>query len=138
MAFNLAWKQMDAEALAALWSLEGDIVHADGFTERGRRTIQQNRAEQFRRREFRGSRHVIAFGSVRCITDSIAVVDGRWELSGVLDISENTMPLAEGLSTLVVRKADQLWQIEAYRFNVKPGSPAPPRLLSRPGYPDKR
>ena len=138
MAFNLAWRQNDAEAVAALWADEGDIVHADGFTERGRRTIQQNRAEQFRRREFRSSRHVIAVGSVRCINPSAAVVDARWELSGVLDVSGNTLPPAEGLSTLVVQRTGDAWLIEAYRFNVKPGSPAPPRLLPRPGYPDRR
>lgn len=137
-SFNLAWRQMDAEAVADLWTDEGDIVHADGFTERGQRTIRQNRAEQFRRREFRGSRHVLAFGSVRCITNSVAVVDSRWELSGVLDTSGNTAPHADGLSTLVVRRVAGTWQIEAYRYNVKPGAPAPPRLLSRPGYPDKR
>lgn len=137
MAFNLAWRRVDAEAVAALWADEGDIVHADGFTERGRQTIQQNRSEQFRRREFRGSRHVLAFGSVRCINPRVAVVDSRWELSGVLDLSGNTVPNADGLSTLVVQRSGDQWLIEAYRYNVKPGAPAPPRLLARPGYPDK-
>ena len=136
--FNLSWRTMDAEAVASLWAQEGDIVHADGFTERGRKTIQQNRAEQFRRKEYRSSRHTIAFGSVRCITTSVAVVDAKWELRGVLDSAGNTLPDAEGLSTLVVRRAGDPWLIEAYRYNVKAGSSSPPRLLPRPGYPDKR
>lgn len=138
MFFNLAWRQLDAEKVAALWTDEGDIVHGDGFTERGRRTIQQNRSEQFRRKEYRGSTHTLAFGSVRCITRSVAVVDSKWELRGVLDTAGNTLPNAEGLSTLVVRRVGEPWHIEAYRYNVKPGTPSPPRLLPRPGYPDKR
>ena len=137
--FNVAWSNKDPEALAALWSIEGDIVHTDGVTtERGRQVIQRNRAEQFRRTEFRGSRHILSFGSLRCINRSVAVVDLKWELRGVLDSAGNTLPNAEGLSTLVVQKTGDAWLIEAYRYNVKPGAPPPPRFLTRPGYPDKR
>ena len=131
-AFNVAWLQHNAEAVAALWSSEGDIVHGDGYTERGRQTIQQNRAEQFRRREFRDSRHVLSFGSIRCITASIAVVDAKWELRGVLDGAGNAVPPADGLSTLVLARGAS-WLIEAYRYSVKPGAPPVPRLLSKPG-----
>jgi len=38
----------------------------------------------------------------------------------------------------VVQRTADSWLIEAYRYNVKPGSPTLPRLLSKPGYPDKR
>lgn len=137
-AFNIAWTNSDAIGLAGLWSLEGDIVHADGFTERGRRVIQQNRTEQFMRKEFRGSKHILSFGGVRCLNQSTAVVDSKWELRGVLDAAAKPLPNAEGLSTLVVQRTGDGWLIEAYRYNVKPGSPPPARLLSRPGYPDKR
>ncbi|HJR59738.1 MAG TPA: creatininase family protein [Vicinamibacterales bacterium] len=137
-AFNVAWTNLDPIALAALWSIEGDIVHADGYTERGRVVIQQNRAEQFRRKEFRGSKHILSFGNVRCINESVAVVDSKWELRGVLDAAGNSLPSADGLSTLVVEKSGDQWAIEAYRYNVKPGSPPPPKLLPKPGYPDKR
>lgn len=137
-SFNVAWRQMDAEGVAALWTEEGDIVHGDGFTERGRRTIQQNRSEQFRRKEYRSSQHTLAFGSVRCITRTVAVVDAKWELRDVLDTAGNALPSAEGLSTLVVRRLGDGWQIEAYRYNVKPGTTSPPRFLTGPGYPDKR
>lgn len=137
-AFNAAWTNMDAFAVAALWGQDGDIVHTDGFTERSQRVIQQNRVEQFIRKEFRGSKHTLSFGSVRCISESVAIVDSKWELRGVLDSAGKALPIAEGLSTLVVERASGGWLIEAYRYNVKPGAPAPPRLLSKPGYPDKR
>jgi uncharacterized protein (TIGR02246 family) len=136
--FNVAWAKKDPEEVAALWTVEGDIVHADGVTaERGRQVIQRNRAEQFRRPEFRASRHVLSFGNVRCINRSVAVVDLKWELRGVLDSAGNTLPNAEGLSTIVLQKRADAYRIEAYRYNVKPGSPPPPRFLTRPGYPDK-
>lgn len=137
-SFNVAWRNKDAAAIAALWAEHGDILHPDGFSERGPHTIEQNRTEQFRRREFRASRHVLSFGAVRCINASVAVIDGKWELRDVLDPAGNALPPADGTSTLVVQRMGQQWLIEAYRFHAKQGSPPPPRFLSRPGYPDKR
>ena len=46
-SFNTHWLNADAESLAALWAEEGDVVHPDGASERGRQTILQNRREQF-------------------------------------------------------------------------------------------
>ena len=137
-AFNAAWANHDPITLGALWAVEGDIMHADGFTERGRLTIQQNRIEQFKAREYRGSKHILGFLNVRCLNRAIAVVDSNWELRGVLDTAGRPLPNAEGLSTLVAERSGNGWLIEAYRYNVKPGAVSPPRLLSKPGYPDKR
>jgi creatinine amidohydrolase len=137
-SFNVAWLKHDPEALAALWAERGDILHADDYSERGPVMIRQNRAEQFRRPEYRNSTHILSFGNVRCIDDAVAVVDSKWQLRGVEDAAGNQMPNTEGQSTLVMKRAGDNWLIEAYRYNVKPGTPQPPRLLSRPGYPDKR
>jgi creatinine amidohydrolase len=135
--FNVAWTNHDAMALGALWASAGDIVHTDGSTERGPVQIRQNRAEQFRRKEYRHSKHILTFGYIRCVNYSVAVVDAKWELRGVEDAAGNQLPDADGPATLVVARAGDSWLIEAYRYHVKPGSP-PPRLLPRPGYPDKR
>jgi len=137
-AFNVAWTNHDAEAIGALWASHGDIVHADGSSERGPLQIRQNRAEQFRRKEYRGSKHILTFGNIRCVNFSVAVVDAKWELRGVEDAAGNQLPNAEGPATLVMARAGDSWLIEAYRYHVKLGSPPPPRLLPRPGYPDKR
>ena len=137
-AFNLGWATLDAEALSLLWSTDGDIVHLDGVAERGRVTIRQNRAEQFRQRQYRGSRHSLAFGVVRCVTRGVAVVDAKWELRGVVDAAGQPLPVAEGLATLVMQRAAEGWLIEAYRYNVKPGTPPPSRPQTKPGHPDKR
>jgi creatinine amidohydrolase len=136
-SFNVAWRNLDPIALAALWTLQGDIMHADGYTERSRFTIQQNRAQQFMRREYRESRHILSFGSVRCISPSVAVVDSKWELRGVRDAAGNTLPNVEGLATIVVQRGGDTWEIEAYRYHERPTSPAPPRVLPKPGDPGR-
>lgn len=133
-AFTLHWTNADAAELASLWSDEGDIVHPDGLIERGRETIRSNRAALFIRREYRGSRHPITLGRIRCLTADTAVADGKWELRGVSDANGKALPAFEGQLTVVLKRTGG-WAIEAYRYTQKP-TPAPmPTWLKRPGYP---
>jgi hypothetical protein len=111
------------------------MVHPDGFTERGRETIRANRAALFMRQEYRSSKHPLTFGSVRCVTADVAVVDGKWELRGVLDAGGKPLPTFEGLLTLVIGRGPTGWAIEAYRYTQKPTSAPMPTWLKRPGYP---
>ena len=133
-AFALHWLNADATQLAGLWSEEGDMVHPDGLTERGRETIRTNRAALFMHKEYRGSKHPMTIGNIRCLTQDIAVADGKWELRGVSDAGGKMLPPFEGLLTLVLKRTGA-WFIEAYRYTQKP-APAPmPTWLKRPGYP---
>jgi creatinine amidohydrolase len=134
-AFTLHWTNADAQLLSSLWSLEGDLVHPDGRTERGRETIRTNRTFLFMQREYRGSRHPLTLGNVRCLNANVAVADGKWELRGVSDAVGKLLPTFEGLSTLVVQKAFGGWLIEAYRYTQKPAAAPMPTLLKRPGFP---
>ena len=134
-AFTFHWNNGDATNLSLLWSIDGDIVHPDGLTERGRETIRANRAVLFARQEYRGSKHPLTFGNVRCVTSDVAVVDGKWELRGLSDASGKALPTFEGLLTLVVARGPSGWAIEAYRYTQKPAAAPMPTWLKRPGYP---
>lgn len=134
-AFSLHWSNADAGMLAMMWADEGDMVHPEGPTERGRETIRANRAALFMRREYRGSRHPLTLGNIRCLSADIAVADGKWELRGVSDSTGKVLPAFEGLCTLVVKRAATGWQIEAYRYTQKPAAAPMPTLLKRPGFP---
>ena len=133
--YGTRWANKDALMFAALWTPTGDIVHTDGTVERGQEIIMQNRIVLFNRREYRGSRHSLLLNMIRCLSRDIAVVDGRWDLRGVLDAKGGPLPIMEGQATLVVRRTEEGWKIEAYRYTLKPqpADPAPPR---RPGSPD--
>lgn len=133
--YNVAWATMDPITLAEIWSQEGDIIHPDGASERGRQTIQQNRTEQFMRREFSGSKHILSIGNVRCLTADVAVVDGKWELRGVRDGTGNPRPRGEGLISIAVKRSTGGWLFEAYRYTVTQQAAVPPTLLKKPGYP---
>lgn len=134
-AFTFHWNNGDATNLSLLWSVDGDMVHPDGLTERGRETIRANRAALFMRQEYRASKHPLTFGNVRCITADSAVVDGKWELRGVMDAGGKPLPIFEGLLTIVMGRGPTGWAIEAYRYTQKPAAAPMPTWLKRPGYP---
>jgi creatinine amidohydrolase len=135
-AFTAFWANKDAELLAALWTEGGDIAHPDGSVERTSRNILINRTELFRRHAYRLSRHPIQIGVIRCLTSDIAIADGKWELRDVTDGNGKILPTVNGLLTLVLRRADGEWRIEAYRYTIDaPAEPLPPTLLKRPGFP---
>jgi creatinine amidohydrolase len=133
-AFANHWNNGDYEKLGAMWSRGGDIVHPDGAIERGSQLITMNRRDLFARREYRNTRHPLVLTMVRCLSEDIAVADGKWELRGVLDSSGKSSPTMEGQVTLVLKRTSG-WLIEAYRYTIKP-PPAPltsPTPLKRPG-----
>jgi hypothetical protein len=134
--FTVHWKNGDAEQLGALWARGGDMGHPDGLVERTAQHITINRAELFKRREYRLSRHALQLGVIRCLADDIAVADGKWELRDVTDANGKIIPAVKGLCTLVVKRTNGSWEIEAYRYTIDaPVGPQTPTLLKRPGYP---
>jgi creatinine amidohydrolase len=134
-AFTLHWSNADALNLALMWSAEGDIVHPDGPIERGREVIRANRAALFMRPEYRGSKHPLTIGGIRCLTAEVAVADGKWELRGVSDEKGKALATFEGQFTIVVKRGAEGWLIEAYRYTQKPGAVPMPTVLKRPGFP---
>ena len=135
-AYTLHWTNGDAEKLAALWADGGDMGHPDGLVERTAQVILINRRELFKRREYRLSRHPLQVGVIRCLTNDIAVADGKWELRSVMDANGKLMPTTKGLFTWVLKKTGG-WQIEAYRYSIDPAAPPSPTLLTRPGWPGR-
>jgi creatinine amidohydrolase len=133
-AFTLAWSNHDLITLVGLWNPGGDMAHPDGLVESTRQTIGENRAYLFAQREYRGSKHFLSIGTIRCITPDIAIADAKWDLRGVTDAANQPVPPIEGLCTLVLKRRPFGWGIEAWRYNIKPSiAPTPPTLLKRPG-----
>jgi creatinine amidohydrolase len=91
-AFAISWVNADAQRIGSLWSKGGDLMHPDGTVERGSEIIAQNRAQLFQRREYRATRHPLTIGNIRCLSNDIAVADGKWELRGLMEPSGKTLP----------------------------------------------
>ena len=87
-----------------MWSPSGDIIHPDGTIERGSELITINRRQLFARRDTGRREHPLVLTRIRCLSDDIAVADGKWELRGVLDTSGKPLPTMEGQVTLVLKR----------------------------------
>ena len=135
-AFTTYWTNQDAAGIGGLWSVMGDLLHPDGFIERGADVIRINRARLFAEYAYRNSRHWITINRIRCLSVDVAVADAKWGLRGVTDARNQPVPQLDGLCTLVVKRGNGGWLIEAYRYTIDPTKgPVPPTLLKRPGYP---
>jgi creatinine amidohydrolase len=141
--YSYLWRQMDAEALAKTFTVEGDMRHPDGTIERGHQVLHQNRLELFRKREYRGSVHPVQLNDIRCLAGGTAIADGKWELR-FGDETRAPGPLGRGAArakrhsgwcTLVLVKAESTWGIQAWRYTIDPdnGEP-PPTTLKQPGF----
>ena len=75
-------------------------------------------------------------GNVRCVTRDVAVVDGKWDLRGVVDRAGSASPPGQGLVTIVLSRTPEGWLFEAYRYTVTQQAAVPPTLLKKPGYPE--
>jgi creatinine amidohydrolase len=118
--FETYWFQKDAVLLASLWTEEGDVGHPDGQIEKPRFTIQYNRTRLFATREYRNSRHPMKVGPISFIGNGVAVVDGLWEMTGMMTPQNQPAPGAKGPFAMVVTNAGDGWRIAAYRYMLTP------------------
>ena len=70
------------------------------------------------RPEYRGSKHPITIGNIRCLTPDVAVADGKWELRGVSDAGGKPLPAFEGQFTLVMKRTGS-WFIEGVPLHAE-------------------
>ena len=143
--FSVLWKQMDAEAISLMFTDMGDMRHPDGTIERGQQIIRANRQALFTKKEYRGSSHPLTLNDIRCVTPTVAIADGKWELrlvdpAGANGPTGGARGLAPdryntGLCTLILVGGGGGWRIEAWRYTVDPlnGLP-PPTTLKQPGF----
>ena len=140
--FSYLWRQMDADKLGDLFAEDADMRHPDGTIEKTRVVIRQNRRELFDKREYRGSIHPVSLYDIRCISSTVAVADGKWELR-LEDIPTSGAPARNlpparrhsGWCTLVLIGGGGTWSIAAWRYTVNPpdGSEVP-TTLKKPGF----
>jgi creatinine amidohydrolase len=140
--FSYLWRQMDADRLGDLFTEDADMRHPDGTIEKTRVVIRQNRRELFEKREYRGSVHPVSLYDIRCISPTVALADGKWELR-LEDIPTSGAPARNlapakrnsGWCTLVLVGGGSSWQITAWRYTVNPpdGSEVP-TTLKKPGF----
>ncbi len=107
-----AWAENDAEAFAAVWSTDGDLVVGDGTRLVGRPAIAAYMRTGFAG-PLKGARATATVKRARLLSPSVAVVQTT---GGILMPGETKVPPERlGIQTWVVTKHGSRWLISAYQ-----------------------
>ena len=112
--FMQAWSAGDAKAIAALFAPDADFVSPDGVKASGRGNIEMFYAAAFAR-GYAGSRGIGEVVATRLITPDLALIDGRWSISGAKTETGQARPAERGILAAVLRRDGDGWHIVALR-----------------------
>jgi uncharacterized protein (TIGR02246 family) len=103
-AFNNARNALDAQAIADLFTLDGQFTTPIGSSYSGRSAIQNFFAKLFQSPEMKSSRSTRTLRGIRFLTPDIAIADVVGELStsgGIIRILEVNMMAKQGKTWLI-------------------------------------
>ena len=109
-----AREKMDAKATEALFTGDADQLVSSGEWRKGRDAVVSGTMASS---QSTGGRRTIAVESIRYLSTDVALVDGRYELSGLAGGETRKM-----WTTLVIKRTQDGWRIAAIR-NMLPAAP---------------
>jgi uncharacterized protein (TIGR02246 family) len=119
-AFIDNWNRHDMESFAGLFADDAQFVNVVGLWWHSRAEIQEQH-EALHATRMRISHLVATETAVRLLRPDVAVVHIRWELTGDTGIDGVTLPMRQGVMSLVTVIAGRKWQIaSAQNTNVIP------------------
>jgi len=122
--YETAYNAGDADAVAAIYAVDGTHTYALGFTHRGRLEIANGLKEQFAG-PFRGTRIAINPLHVRALSANVAVEEASFSLSGLKGPGGTDLPPVTGLCLGVYQKLGGLWFAAAVQCMVPPPTAQP-------------
>ncbi len=118
--FTAAWNKHDVPAMASMWVEDGDHVEPDGHMAKSRHEIEKLFKAQHES-VFKKTRLSLTIDAVWFITATVALVDGNYEVAGVVAPDGKEIPARKGRLTAVFLHERSRWWIVADRLMI----PAP-------------
>lgn len=115
--YTVAWNQHDPKAMAAFWTLDGDYIEPDGHQAKGRADVEKLFTKE-QQTVFKDSTLSLTIETVWFITENVALVDGKYDLSGVRDLAGERLPTRKGHLTAVLMREDGPWKVAAGRAMI--------------------
>ncbi len=113
-----ARESMDTQAIEALFTSDADQLVSTGEWRKGRSEVVRGTMASS---QSSGGKRTITVESVRLVTPSVAIADGRYEITGLALGGTRAM-----WTSLVLTRSSDGWRIAAIR-NMLPAAPAPPK-----------
>jgi uncharacterized protein (TIGR02246 family) len=118
--YTAAWNRHDVKAMAAMWVEDGDEVEPDGHVAKGRAELAKMLTVQHET-VMKKTTLALTVDSVWFIDANVALVDGAYEVSGIVAPDGKELPPRKGrLSAILLHERDRWW-IAASRLMI----PAP-------------
>ena len=122
--YEAAYNASDADAVAAIYAVNGTHTYALGFTHRGRVEIANGLKEQFAG-PMKGTRISITPLHIRPLSSDVAVEEASFSVSGLKDASGTALPPVNGLCLGVYQKDGDQWFAVAVQCMIPPSPPQP-------------
>lgn len=120
--YEAAYNAGDADAVAAIYAIDGTHTYALGFTHRGRTEIANGLKEQFAG-PMKGTSISITPLHIRAISSQVAVEEASFTFSGLKDANGTTLPAFNGLCLGVYQKDGDQWFAVAVQCMIPPPPP---------------
>ena len=120
--YEAAYNAGDADAVAAIYAVNGTHTYALGFTHRGRLEIANGLREQFAG-PMKGSRISITPLHIRPLSSDAAVEEASFSVSGLQDGNGTALPPVNGLCLGIYQKEGAQWFAVAIQCMVPPPPP---------------
>lgn len=119
-----AWNRHDAQAYAALFADDGEVVNVVGWWWKGRCEIERQLTAAFAI-VFRESRLTVGDVAVRFLARDVAIAHVRWTMEGARTPPSIPEP-RQGIQIQVLHKRSAAWRIAAFQnTNSLPEAPFP-------------
>jgi len=129
--FTAAWNKHDVAAMTSHWAEDGDHVEPDGQVAKGRDQV----TALFKKQHasiFKDSHLDLKIDTVWFITQDVALIDGTYDLSGVVLPDGTKIPERKGrLSTNLLNEQGRWW-IVASRLMIPATLPYKPKPATAP------
>lgn len=122
--YETAYNAGDADAVAAIYAVDGSHTYALGFTHHGRLEIANGLREMFAG-PLQGTRIAINPLHIRALSADVAVEEASFSLSGLKGPGGTDLPPATGLCSSVYQKQGGIWLAAAVQCMVPPPTSQP-------------
>jgi uncharacterized protein (TIGR02246 family) len=138
--FVKAWNAHDVKTMSSRWAIDGDHIEPDGTRAQGRDEVAALLTKQHAS-VFKNSTLELTVKTVFMITDTVAIIDGTYKLTGAVLPDGTPIPARQGMLTSVLLQERGTWSIFASRLMIptvlpyKPKTPASPSDAAAPKQP---
>jgi uncharacterized protein (TIGR02246 family) len=115
--YTEAWNRHDPKTMVSFWTLDGDYMEPDGHVAKGKGDVEKLFTQE-QQTVFKDSTLALTIETVWFITEDVAMVDGRYDLSGVRDLEGKQLPTRSGHLTAVLMREEGTWKVAAGRAMI--------------------